>query len=282
MHLCPRSPKEREVPKRRKPFVEGPSLFLALVSCEAADSQGIHFYITADRPPMSTDRTKILANWNAIRALAPQRFDVFARPGDVDELDAISRYVWNIEACSVLHVKLHAVEVTFRNKVHNALTALHGSRWYDSPGFLVGIDLGSVADAKNTLTRNGRPHDPDRVVAALSFGFWTRIYSPQYNRKVVSPTLSAVFPYYSGLIPLAPAVVAPLLRDTRHLRNRVSHYEPIVFNVRLPRAHREICDLIRWMHPHMAEMSDIGDDFPSVYGKTWQAYRPIAEELFGR
>ena len=64
-------------------------------------------------------------------------------------------------------------------------------------------------------------------------------------------------------------MIAPLLRDARLLRNRVSHFEHVAFDASLPRFHRLMADLIAWMHPQIAELSDIGDDFLLVYGKTW-------------
>src|SRR5665213_748000 len=48
---------------------------------------------------MPINPTNVAANWLAIRTIAPDRFDKFKRHGDVDELDAVARYIWNLDLC---------------------------------------------------------------------------------------------------------------------------------------------------------------------------------------
>lgn len=220
-------------------------------------------------------------NWARLRALAPDRFDAYRRPSDADELDAIARYIWNIEVSKSMHPKLSVLEVTFRNQLNNALASLYGPTWFDLPFPLSQAQRAEVAKAKQALTRMGRPHDPGRIVAELSFGFWTQLYGKSHEQGIVRPTIRTVFPNYTGPGPLRRSTVAAPLREARLLRNRVSHLEQIVFDVNLPNRHREICEVIRWMHAPMAELSDAVDDFMMVYGQTWRAYRPNAEALFG-
>jgi len=210
---------------------------------------------------MSTPFNPITANWTALRVLAPDRFDAFTRSGDADELTAISRYVWNMAISGELYPILHAVEITFRNQLHNALTALHGATWFDTASFLTPDEVRKVSSAKNELTKRRRTHDPGRVVAELSFGFWTELYRRSHEFDVVRPTIQSVFPYYQGTGTLSRSKVATPLRDIRLLRNRISHHEHIVFDINLPTLHTEALDLIRWMSPQMADIASINDNF---------------------
>jgi hypothetical protein len=230
---------------------------------------------------MSTNPATITANWTALYTLAPDRFDAYRRPQDVDELDPISRYAWNIDVSKALHPKLHVLEIAFRNQLHNSLTALYGATWYDNPGLLRPRQRDEVSSSKDKLTSASKPHSPGRVIAGLSFGFWTALYSPRYDFSIGRRTVQSVFPHYSGSAHLERSLIAPMLNDIRKLRNRVSHFEHIAFDPQLPRYHREISDLIAWMNPQMADLSDIGDNLLLVYGKTWKAYRPVVEQLFG-
>lgn len=191
----------------------------------------------------------------------------------------MARYLWNIDVSRSLHPVLHMVEVTFRNQLHNALTGLYGATWYDTPHLLTGKALAKVAEAKSNLARDRKPRDPGRIVAALSFGFWTSLYDKRYQGKIVNRTLQAVFPDYSGHS-LDRTVIAPQLRDLRFLRNRISHFEPVVFNSHLPQRHSDAIDLISWMHPSMAELVSAIDDFPHVYGQSWVSYRSKVTALF--
>lgn len=230
-------------------------------------------------PSNEADIRKIQAHWTAIRTLAPERFDAYRKPDDADDLDALARYVWNVDVSQALHPKLHALEVTFRNQLHNALSLLYGPTWYDRPNFLRRPELDKVATAKADLTRMRRPHDPGRIVAALSFGFWTALYGSAYDTNVGRRTIRRVLPFYPGGAPTRN-LITPILRDIRFLRNRVSHFEPIVFDPNLPRLHQEADQLIRWMNPSMGELSGVCDRFSAVYGQTWTVYRSPLEKLF--
>lgn len=226
---------------------------------------------------MSTPNAKILSTWASLESLAKDRFDAYRRSGDADELDAIARYVWAIDVAKSLHPKLHALDVTFRNQVHNAISRLHGVTWYDLPALMAPDDLRKVAAARQNLQLLRKIETPGRIVAELSFGFWTSLYGRHHEHDIVRPTIQAVFPLYSGAQRLQRGVIATRLRDARFLRNRISHFEHVAFDVRLPSVHAEACEMISWMNPEMALMSDIGDDFRKVYGQSWQAYRPLLQ-----
>jgi hypothetical protein len=230
---------------------------------------------------MSTDKNKVIANWAALHQLAPNRFDAYRRANDTDELDAIARYVWNMEVSKSLHTKLHIVEVTFRNQLNLALNLHYGASWYDNPSVLSPETRLIVGKVKDELTRLGRPLDPGRVVAGLSFGFWTELYGQRYETRIGIKTLRAVFPHYSGTLPLRRSLISGILKDIRLLRNRVAHLEPIIFDPDLPIRHEQMANLISWMNPQMAKLSDIKDNLREVYGGTWKPYRSAIEVTFG-
>jgi hypothetical protein len=96
-------------------------------------------------------------------------------------------------------------------------------------------EAASVADAKLTIARSGKPVIPGRVVAELRFGFWTSLLSsgfgPQgYGTTLWSPNDAALikqaFPYLA-----APNQNRRYVHDRfntlRLLRNRTMHHEPI-------------------------------------------------------
>ena len=134
-------------------------------------------------------------NWTAIRTLAPDRFDAFQRPGDADELDAICRYSWNMAVCCSLQANLHILEVTFRNKVHNALSVIHTDRWFENPRLMTLSEQSAVIRAKQSLHRMKRPEDTGRIVAELNFGFWTGLFGKEHEHDIIRPTIRTVFPF---------------------------------------------------------------------------------------
>lgn len=231
---------------------------------------------------MQPGALNVSANWAAIRDLAPDRFDGFRRASDADELDAIARYLWNMALCRSIQTPLHVLEVTFRNRLHNALTTVRGRPdWYDDATLLNGQEQKMVASAKGQLNKVGRPHDPGRVVAELTFGFWTSLYGRHHDHDVIRPTLGAVFPHTPAGVALRRQTITPRLKEARTIRNRVSHHEPIYRSGDLVAAHARLCETIAWMSPQMATVVEVDDDFRKLFGGGWTAYRPLLEAVFG-
>jgi len=222
----------------------------------------------------------ISSNWANIRGIAPDRFDAYRRPGDADELDGLARYVWNMALCREVQTPLHILEVCFRNRLHNALTASRGrADWFNDERLLSLDEQSAVIRAKKTLERQRRPFSPGRVVAELNFGFWTGLYGREHENDIVRPTLAATFPHIVGRA--VRGTVASPLREARLLRNRVSHHEHICFDVALPTKYADILNLIKWMSSEAPELVALEGRFTHIYGATWTAYRPILETVFG-
>lgn len=226
---------------------------------------------------MSTLDAKILQAWTSLETLAKDRFDAYKRTGDADELDAMARYVWACDVAKSLHPRLHGLEVAFRNQVHNSLTTLYGPLWYDMPSLLITDELRRVDEAKQSIRLLKKVETPGRVVSELSFGFWTSLYGRHHEHDIVRPTILSVFPHYRGSKPIQRGSIAPRLRDARFLRNRISHFEHVAFDPRLPTIHAEICETTAWMSAEMEILADLGDDFRRIYGQSWQHYRPLLE-----
>ena len=108
--------------------------------------------------------------------------------------------------------------------------------------------MGRIANAKDTLRRAGRPLDPGRIVAELSFGFWERLLSRgpagprNYEMMLWRPALHRAFPNARR----RRADIHRPLPGLRDLRNRIAHHEPI-FGRNLPVDYQTILDVIGWM-----------------------------------
>ena len=104
--------------------------------------------------------------------------------------------------------------------------------------------------ARIELTRDGHGHDPHRVVAALSFGFWVSLLGrggrgTDYERTLWRPALRDAFPHCSRLT--RRQAHGPL-NSLRSLRNRIAHHEPI-FSRNLDEDHERILEISGWISP---------------------------------
>jgi hypothetical protein len=94
------------------------------------------------------------------------------------------------------------------------------------------------------LRRKGKPIVPGRVVAELTFGFWTNLLDVRYERgQILWPTLlSATFPH---------------LRTVQRTRRIVA----------------KRFKAIGWLCPELLRVARATDQFPTVYKLGWRVYR---------
>jgi hypothetical protein len=194
------------------------------------------------------------------RVLSEQRLEGYGG-GAMPRPDVITRYLWNMALCEALYPSLQALEVALRNTLFSAGEAVYPfpgapaegqtACWLDLPGILHGEESTRVAAAKRRLKEANKALEPGRVVAELSFGFWTALFDVRYeNTKILWPRL-----FGQKIFADAPRnkrsrkALSPLLNRVRLLRNRAFHHEPIWHWKDLPDQHAVTLDLICWMSP---------------------------------
>lgn len=170
------------------------------------------------------------------------RYLAFAK-GDIAQ--ALRLYMWNTALSEALYGPLQGLEITLRNKIHQRLSAVFGSRWYDAPGLsLRHAQQQHIDRAKQVLGFQRKPLEQDRVVAELSFGFWVGLFGPRYETDLWRPHLRKLL--VNSPAPFLRKQAHGALDEIRLLRNRVAHHEPIL-HLRLAEEHRLILDSIGWL-----------------------------------
>lgn len=199
------------------------------------------------------------------QALATERLDAYRHDGAAPAV-ALARYVWNMALCEALYSPLQLAEVALRNAQHRALTTRFGAEaWYDvATAPLPDWQRAKVAEARQKLQVDGKPVTPGRMVAELSFGFWTGFFNKTQARSGLGYYLARqTFPH-------APRTECDMVkldarwRRIRDLRNRVFHHERIIHWKDLDTQHADILRLIGWIHPELHEMALVLDRFTTI------------------
>lgn len=170
--------------------------------------------------------------------------------GGPDPIGAVARHGRNIVLCEAMYPVLHLLEVVVRNRIHDAFRVHFGAvDWYEQ-GWLIPGHINLVADAKADLTKKGKPTDPDRVVAALTFGFWCAMFHNAYE------TSSGPWPILlRSVVPRVPKTwrtrpkLLGRLEEARKMRNRVFHHDCIAQYADLYDRHRRLVELLGWFSP---------------------------------
>ncbi len=115
-------------------------------------------------------------------AVSGARFNSY-RIASEDDIDTVVNYLWNIALSQSLYPTLCALEITLRNAMHLAISDYTGTPyWFDEPGILLDNQVATVVQARESIRRRRKEITADRLVAELSFGFWTLIMSGPYHR----------------------------------------------------------------------------------------------------
>lgn len=208
----------------------------------------------------SLDISKIIAT------LSIERIEAYQQDCVSDEV-ALSRYVWNIALCQALYPSLQLCEISLRNSIHNHLSNRYGENWFDE-GKLALSQWGQtqIRQAKSQLSRMKKPQTPGRIVAELSFGFWTHLLESHYEGKggFLPTGIKGIFPYLPKSQHNRKKIKAKLDK-VRTLRNRVFHHERIVHWKDLSDQHQLILEIIAHLSPEMLQLVNKIDSFQKIY-----------------
>ena len=177
------------------------------------------------------------------RILSPERLDAYRQrlsPSISDEA-LLRAYLWNMALAESLYPSLQTLEVALRNAIHDA-----------------------VQRAVSSLTHQQKPQDAGRIVAELSFGFWTSLMDRRYEQSLWPRLLKPVFPHLPRSI-RTRAVISRRFHRVRQLRNRIFHHEPVWYWQDLAQHHQEVMEALGWIEPAARNFVGILDRFNDVY-----------------
>ena len=195
--------------------------------------------------------------------LSLERFARYLEWRSGDYTRALELYALNTQLSEALYTPLQVLEVTLRNRIHTVLTEVKHERWFEDDGFLLlEHQRGRITEAAEQLASERKDPTSGRIVAALTFSFWTAMLAVRYE-ELWQKTLHDIARREDGK-GLSRKDFSTPLSPIRTLRNRVAHHEPIV-QWDLPKHYRNILQLIRWLSPAAVEWCERYSRFPEVY-----------------
>lgn len=197
-------------------------------------------------------------------ALSNERFGSYMDSAQGDREKALALYALNAQVSAALYIPLQVLEVALRNRFHHHLSEAYGESWYDRHGVIThAFQRYKIAEAQLELARERRPLEPGRVIAGLTFGFWTACLSGSYDERLWRKGGLAKAFTAGGEKPKR-GKVNDLLNPIRKLRNRIAHHEPILY-WNLPKHHANIMLLTRWLVPIAADWCEAHSTFEEVF-----------------
>lgn len=167
----------------------------------------------------------------AVTILSRPRLAVYLTAAGGDGERALELHAWNIRLSHALLADLTLVELALRNALAPRLERIAEDRslgtWYSPdavsvlfPGSRHQRSRSTIAEAVRRAGGLGQP--PGRVVAELTFGFWTHLLDARNEGTLWDGGLSNAFP--SDTDRERVRVVVDALCTAR---NRIGHHEPM-------------------------------------------------------
>lgn len=195
--------------------------------------------------------------------LSEKRFARYMQRCNGDFENALKYYEFNSQMAQSCHIVLERFEVLLRNKIHHVFTKVYKSEeWYDQ--WLLDKDYSQfyrqIVDTKIKLTRRKEQVDPGKMIAEFTLGFWVTLFN-QGNEKLLWKPLRNVFsemPKESR----QRKIISSNLNKIRKHRNRISHQEPIAWDINaMNENYRNIIQIMQWINLEYSNWSEGSSDF---------------------
>lgn len=247
-----------------------------------AESQGAYEYTTQNLEQISA-------------TLSRPRIGTYMKEAKNDSVKAMRLYLWNARLSKALRFPLEVAEVALRNRIHLCLIDRYGANWLDDPRFLGHAAQKSVDKINDARTVLGGRATTDRIVAELSFGFWTAMLKDRFVEQLWRGRVTMGFPNLPKSVLALPfedqcTYIKDLADQIRNLRNRISHLEPIL-KIDLSKQHSDTVHLVRlgcrttseWVSHHstlprvLREGPTVRNDDVSALARGWREYSRLDE-----
>lgn len=185
------------------------------------------------------------------KALSLERFGRYLDWSAGDRAQALELYTLNTLISEALYTPLQMLEVALRNRIHAVMTEARHENWFRDKSALLGEwQPEQLAKAIEDIEADRKEATPGRIVAALTFSFWTSMFGKDYE-TLWQQTLHRIGRRQDGKGLRRKDFSAPLA-TIRSLRNRVAHHEPIIM-WNLSQRYGSILELTEWLSPAAAE-----------------------------
>ena len=194
----------------------------------------------------------------------------------------IERYKINLRISQALYPELSTLEITLRNAIDTMLKSCISETWLENEvnkqNILSDYEhtklLKAYNDTKKEYATQG--FTVGKVIANLTFGFWTNLCSKKYNAVIWTKkgAFKGVFVNYPENLQQQIHTLSLRLRAIRYLRNRVFHYEPIFKKPQNTlKMYNEIMEIISYLPSDNSNILADTSNFLNIYNEAIILYK---------
>ena len=155
--------------------------------------------------------------------------DKFITNSRLKNYNNFDEYKQNLYKSEEYYILLSIFEISLRNSIDNYFKIQISSDWLDSD-ILQSDTKQKIKEVKNKLLKRKETITHDKIIADLSFGFWTSFFRKSYSKIMRLKDINNIFPniFLNNDKLINRNIIATKLNHIRIFRNRVFHYERII------------------------------------------------------
>lgn len=202
---------------------------------------------------------------NLEQLLSVKRLETYYKQFNGNKNKAIEYYQLNTQISESFYPLLSNLEIALRNSIHKSFSLRFGTEsWFENIIFQELKDHVNIAKSK--ITKSKQFLTNDKIVAELTFGFWTSLFNKQYAQLFWKPLM---FVFKDLEIELKHRdKIAYKLNNIRKFRNRIFHYEPICNDLIVLRLnYTSIIDILNWLDKDLVAWTLVNNQFGILYEK---------------
>jgi len=144
---------------------------------------------------------------------------------------SFNEYTENIKYSNHFYIPLAILEVSLRNSINNHFSSLYGKGWIiNQAQFLRATEIEDIDKAIAKIIKRGEAPTQEKVIAELSFGFWTGLFTKLYDKQMRDQNIRQIFPNRPNRDEMLVnrSLISNKLNHIRNYRNRIFHYEKVI------------------------------------------------------
>lgn len=152
-----------------------------------------------------------------------------------DISEVLSSYIYNIKVSEAFYPILSILEITLRNRLHNAIDILIKKNWLKeeliSQNMLKDNEYRILLEAEKKVRYKNKNVTTGALIAELSFGFWINLCKKTYKTVIWDKkgVFDFVFPFFPDKKLMDKIKFVSIdLKVILNLRNRIFHHEIII------------------------------------------------------
>ena len=143
----------------------------------------------------------------------------------------LDNYEKNLILSKRYYIPFSILEVSLRNSINQHFEKMYGRGWLiNQTNFLRNDLILKIDEAKSKILKRNEEVNKEKLVAELSFGFWTALFKSPYAKQMRTTDLKRIFPNLPSKNKelIDRSILSVKLNHIRAFRNRIFHHEKII------------------------------------------------------